>query len=854
MSDIEDENIIESEEKFIIEDIDENHKSIMDSLEKGNNIYSNSQNIIKENNQYNSNDINIINNINQENENNISDNNNYNIIEENYISNDNNIHIEDENYNIYNSSENNENNNYRDNNSENNVNKEFIENEENGEIHENIENNIIENGENDENIENNIIENDDNNENNKIIENAEIHEIIENKENNENNENNINYGGDVNYINNLNDENNENFENSENGENNRNSQNNEIHEIIENNDIVENNKIEGPIHLIEFNRKNFSLNEKALDILRNIKEDLIIVSIVGKARTGKSYLMNLLLNSSRTKYPGNGFEISSRLNSCTKGIWLWDTPRQKPNSSAKIIFIDSEGTNSVDLSTKTYDSKIFALIVLISSLFIYNTNGNIDEKSISELALAAHLSNTVAVNTIEDKDLIINELAPKFIWVLRDFILDKIDPDTGEEITSNEYLELCLRNKSSNKNSFENNLIRENIIKYFKERECVTLPRPVDKEEDLHKLNNIPFNELKSNFRDEFLNLKRKIYEDSKIKKIGNKKINGPVLVELLKSFIKSLNSKIIPNINTAIDNIIINDIEKSYENCIKLWKTDYAKMKEDNNNIIIKDLYDNKYFIMNEFNNVINENREIKYNKQYLEVFNDNKIKLENEIQNDIEKIKTINNNKKNSLLNDILNKHKYTNFHSNIDYNNLEKDQKNLIINSVFDNYSNFINDIKNNCDNFNEEKDLDIIINSEKENNINSIKNVSNIINKDYENKINEINEEINEDEIYINSVDLSKFENINETLNQRYELLSEELDLKEKEIFGLIGKYTKLEEEKEKIIANKNNMVQKRGDNNLTTLRSQKFQNGLCGITVESNENGCGCQLGDICLIF
>ena len=276
--------------------------------------------------------------------------------------------------------------------------------------------------------------------------------------------------------------------------------------------------------------------------------------------------------------------------------------------------------------------------------------------------------------------------------------------------------------------------------------------------------------------------------------------------------------------------------------------------MKEDNNNIIIKDLYDNKYFIMNEFNNVINENREIKYNKQYLEVFNDNKIKLENEIQNDIEKIKTINNNKKNSLLNDILNKHKYTNFHSNIDYNNLEKDQKNLIINSVFDNYSNFINDIKNNCDNFNEEKDLDSIINSEKENNINSIKNVSNIINKDYENKINEINEEINEDEIYINSVDLSKFENINETLNQRYELLSEELDLKEKEIFGLIGKYTKLEEEKEKIIANKNNMVQKRGDNNLTTLRSQKFQNGLCGITVESNENGCGCQLGDICLIF
>ena len=216
--------------------------------------------------------------------------------------------------------------------------------------------------------------------------------------------------------------------------------NNEI-EYNTNKEELEINIEEGPINLIEFNHKNFVLNENALNILRSIKENLIIVSIVGKARTGKSYLMNLLLNNNQSKYPGHGFEISSRLNSCTRGIWLWNTPRQKPNSSAKIIFIDSEGTNSVDLSTKTYDSKIFALIVLISSLFIYNTNGNIDEKSISDLALAAHLSNTVATNAIEDKDIVISELAPKFIWVLRDFVLDKIDPDSGEEISSDEYLE-----------------------------------------------------------------------------------------------------------------------------------------------------------------------------------------------------------------------------------------------------------------------------------------------------------------------------------------------------------------------------------------------------------------------------
>ena len=85
--------------------------------------------------------------------------------------------------------------------------------------------------------------------------------------------------------------------------------------LIESNEILENtfefndfynlekesnnneNKSEGPINLIEFNRNNLVLNEKALNLLKSIKEDLIIVSIIGKARNGKSYLMNLLLNN-----------------------------------------------------------------------------------------------------------------------------------------------------------------------------------------------------------------------------------------------------------------------------------------------------------------------------------------------------------------------------------------------------------------------------------------------------------------------------------------------------------------------------------------------------------------------------
>ena len=634
--------------------------------------------------------------------------------------------------------------------------------------------------------------------------------------------------------------------------------NDNINDLENENDLIINKEPEGPINLIEFTRNDFILNKDALNILNSIKEDLIIVAIVGKARTGKSYLMNLLLNNNNSQ-PGSGFQISSRLNSCTKGIWLWNTPRDTPHTpNTKIIFIDSEGTNSTDLSTKTYDSKIFALIVLISSLFIYNTHGNIDERSIGDLALAAHISNTVATNVMEDKEMMLNQLAPKFIWVLRDFVLDKIDPETGKEISSNEYLEICLRNKLLNKNGIgmENNLIRENIIKYFKERECVTLPRPVDQEEDLHKLDEIPFDKLKPNFRSEFLNLKNKVYENSKVKRIGNKKINGPILVGLLTQFINSLNSKIIPNINTAIENIIINEIEKNYEKCKKIWKQNYSKINS-NESYNIKEIYNIKYFVMNEYNTVINENREIKYSKKFLELYQNNKIKLEEEIKNDINKlISNKNKNIKNFITTEIINKYENNDIYSNINSNsNLEQNKKKLILNLLEKNFHNFTNDIKKAYSQLNnyylDDKILDIILKQDQNINSKSIKEIIDLSNREIDNAINEIKAEIKKEQLFDRSNDINQMNTINETLNTKCDLLNEELDIKEKELSHLIGKYTRLAEKREKIL---NNLITKKREQNLMTMRSQRNQNDLCGITVEANEKGCGCEIGDFCFIF
>lgn len=63
---------------------------------------------------------------------------------------------------------------------------------------------------------------------------------------------------------------------------------------------------EQSVQLIEFKGDKFEINEEALEIIRGIEDEIIVVSVVGKARTGKSYLLNLLLDNIGRK---NGVNI-----------------------------------------------------------------------------------------------------------------------------------------------------------------------------------------------------------------------------------------------------------------------------------------------------------------------------------------------------------------------------------------------------------------------------------------------------------------------------------------------------------------------------------------------------------------
>lgn len=160
--------------------------------------------------------------------------------------------------------------------------------------------------------------------------------------------------------------------------------------------------------------------------------------------------------------------MGSTINACTQGIWLWGEPVQ--SEGLNIIFLDSEGTDSLKRA-ENHDGKIFALLILISSIFIFNSKGAIDERAVNQLSLASYLAEILNNGESSTSN-------PKFIWLLRDFHLELAGVDHSA-LTSKQYMEDVLESGKSSKKAPKFAEIRDMLFSIFADRDCFTLPIPV---------------------------------------------------------------------------------------------------------------------------------------------------------------------------------------------------------------------------------------------------------------------------------------------------------------------------------------------------------------------------------------
>jgi len=109
-----------------------------------------------------------------------------------------------------------------------------------------------------------------------------------------------------------------------------------------------------------------------------------VVSVSGSFHTGKSFMLNALMNSTN----GHGFTVGRTTESETRGIWISGAPIKREGSDHSFVFIDTEGLAAAE-NTEKHDAKIYSIGTLLSSHQLYNTIRNIDTRSIEALELLA---------------------------------------------------------------------------------------------------------------------------------------------------------------------------------------------------------------------------------------------------------------------------------------------------------------------------------------------------------------------------------------------------------------------------------------------------------------------------------
>uniref|UniRef100_A0A8D2AST0 GB1/RHD3-type G domain-containing protein n=1 Tax=Sciurus vulgaris TaxID=55149 RepID=A0A8D2AST0_SCIVU len=200
-------------------------------------------------------------------------------------------------------------------------------------------------------------------------------------------------------------------------------------------------KMSAPICLVENNNQQLMVNQEAIQILEKISQPVVVVAIVGLYRTGKSYLMNRLAGQNC------GFPLGSTIQSETKGIWMWCVPHPtKPKRT--LVLLDTEGLGDVEKGDPKNDSWIFALAVLLSSTFVYNSMSSINYQALEQLYYVTELTELIRAKSSSNHDEIEDSTEfvsffPDFVWTVRDFTLElKFD---GRPITEDQYLENALK-------------------------------------------------------------------------------------------------------------------------------------------------------------------------------------------------------------------------------------------------------------------------------------------------------------------------------------------------------------------------------------------------------------------------
>jgi len=288
---------------------------------------------------------------------------------------------------------------------------------------------------------------------------------------------------------------------------------------------------------------------------------IAVASITGLYRTGKSFILNLLLERVQRGLPL--FQVGNTTRACTEGLWLWGSISSDDPQSPLLAFVDCEGFGSTD-GDRTRDAHLMTLCALLSSVLVLNTKGALSEGLFNALALTCRFAEHV-----EERG---NEASrPNLLWVLRDFQLDLLDPQ-GRPISPSDYLEQALHaaplvGHDQDRGQAAHD-VRQSLLKFFAQRSCFTLVRPAIEEEQLQRLETLPYKQLRPEFRAGVDALRDQVVAACRAspKAVGGQLISCMAFVALLRQLVTSMNENEVLSVKGAWEMVQHNACEALVE------------------------------------------------------------------------------------------------------------------------------------------------------------------------------------------------------------------------------------------------------------------------------------------------
>jgi len=242
--------------------------------------------------------------------------------------------------------------------------------------------------------------------------------------------------------------------------------------------------------LQEDNLKKLLLSDKVKDL------PVVIVSVAGPFRLGKSFLLNFFLrylyhegeeddwlgDESASLDPSlAGFKWAHGSTRDTTGMWMWSEPliRTLPcGKKVAVLLIDTQGTFD-NQTTAEVNAMVFALNALISSFQVYNISKRIGEDILQHMHLFTKFGRMISEQQSgapdADKDAAIKPFQ-KLMFLVRDWGSPKTHANGIEGGAG--HLGDVLKVDDENIGCKELSEVREDIKNCFADLSCYLMPHP----------------------------------------------------------------------------------------------------------------------------------------------------------------------------------------------------------------------------------------------------------------------------------------------------------------------------------------------------------------------------------------